>query len=83
MSKSLYTQRHRAIAAAIAKQRRLKGLTQEEVVVAMGGTWSQPIIANIESGGRRLDLVELLRLADVIDLDLDVLIQELRGIPDE
>lgn len=83
MPKSLYTERHRAIAAAIAQQRRMGGLTQVDVAKAMGGNWSQPIIANIESGGRRLDLVELLRLADIIGLDMHALIDRLREIPDE
>ncbi len=83
MPKSLYTARHKAIAAAVAEQRRTSELTQVDVAKAMGGNWSQPIIANIESGGRRLDLVELLRLADIIGLDVHALIDQLREIPDE
>lgn len=83
MPKSLYTARHRAIAAAIAQQRRMSGLTQVDVAKAMGGNWSQPIIANIESGGRRLDLVELLRLGTIIGLDVYALIDRLREVPDE
>ncbi|QEN86752.1 helix-turn-helix transcriptional regulator [Labrys sp. KNU-23] len=83
MAKSLYTQRHLMIAAAIGAQRRAKGLTQADVAKAMGGTWSQPIIVNIEKGGRRLDLVELLRLADIIELDIEALIRKLREVPDE
>ena len=83
MPKSLYTERHRAIAAAVAEQRRTSGLTQVDVAKAMGGNWSQPIIANIEAGGRRLDLVELIRLADIIQLDVGALVIRLREIPDE
>lgn len=83
MPKSLYTERHRAIAVVIAQQRRMSGLTQVDVAKAMGGNWSQPIIANIESGGRRLDLVELLRLATIVGLDVHALIDRLREIPDE
>ncbi len=83
MPKSLYTNRHKAIAAAIAKKRRAKGMAQVQVSEALGGAWSQPIIVNIERGGRRLDLVELLRLAAIIDLDVEALIQELKQIPDE
>ena len=51
----------------------------------MGDNWSQPIIASIEreSGGRRLDAVELLRLANIIGLDVYALIDQLRAIPDE
>ena len=83
MPKSLYTDRHKAIAAAIAEQRRASGLTQVDVAKAMGGNWSQPIIVKIEKGGRRVDLVELLKLANIIGLDVHTLIDHLREIPDE
>ncbi|MFD1253972.1 helix-turn-helix protein [Devosia equisanguinis] len=83
MPKSLYTERHKAIAAMIAKTRRDNGFTQVHVAESMGGGWSQPIIASIERGGRRLDLVELIKLADIIQLDLHELIDHLRTIPDE
>ena len=49
----------------------------------MGSTRHQPFIANIEAGERRVDLVELLRLADIIDLDIHTLIDKLRELPDE
>lgn len=47
-------------------------MSQTQVARALGR--HQPFIANIESGERRVDLVELLDLAEVIDLDLDALI---------
>lgn len=83
MTKSLYSQRHRALAAAIADQRKAKGMTQAEVANAMGNTRHQPFIANIEAGERRIDVVELLRLADIIDLDVEALIRRLKTVPDE
>jgi transcriptional regulator with XRE-family HTH domain len=63
------------VASAIADQRRRKGLSQAQVAQALGR--HQPFIANIESGERRVDLVELLDLAAVIDLDVEYLIQSL------
>lgn len=82
MSKSLYSDRHKRLAAAIAKQRQDMGMTQAEVAAAMSSTRYQSFIAKIESGDRRLDLVELLKLADIIKLDVEALIRELREIPD-
>lgn len=79
MPKSVHSQRHRMIAAAVADQRRAKGLSQAQVAKALGR--HQPFIANIESGERRLDLVELLELAAIIDLDVEELIQRLRRTP--
>lgn len=64
------------IAAALADQRRKKGLTQAEVAKALGRY--QPFIANIESGERRVDLVELLDLAAIIGLDVEALVRHLR-----
>lgn len=83
MTKSLYSQRHRMLAAAIAEQRKAKGMTQAQVAQAMGNTRHQPFIANIEAGERRVDVVELLRLADIIGLDVHALIDKLKEIPDE
>ena len=51
-------ERHMMLAAALAEARRAKGLTQAQVAAALGRR--QPFIANIESGERRVDLVELL-----------------------
>ncbi len=83
MPNSLHTKRHKAIVKAIADGRRDSGLTQVEVAKAMGGGWSQPIMVTVERGGRRIDLVELMRLAEIIGLDVDALVQQLREIPDE
>ncbi|WP_318012322.1 helix-turn-helix transcriptional regulator [Mesorhizobium sp. CA10] len=76
MPKSLHSERHVMIAKALADQRRLKGLTQTQVAKAMGR--HQPFIANIESGERRIDLVELLDIGAIIDLDVEALVRRLR-----
>lgn len=83
MPNSLHTSRHKAIAKAIAETRRASGMTQVEVAKAMGGSWSQPIMVALERGGRRIDMVELLRLSDIIGLDIEALVRQLREIPDE
>ncbi|MBZ9732234.1 helix-turn-helix domain-containing protein [Mesorhizobium sp. CA18] len=75
MPKSVHSERHRMIAAALASQRRAKGLSQAEVAKALGR--HQPFIANIESGERRVDLVELLDIAGIIDLDVVALVRDL------
>jgi len=74
MPKSLHSKRHLIIAAALAEQRRSKGLSQAQVAKALGR--HQPFIANIESGQRRVDLVELLELAEIIDLDVLALVKQ-------
>ncbi|QND62713.1 helix-turn-helix transcriptional regulator [Mesorhizobium loti] len=75
MPKSLHSTRHTTIAKALADQRRLKGLSQTQVAKALGR--HQPFIANIESGQRRVDLVELLDIAAIIDLDVPGLVKKI------
>ncbi|MFB9978190.1 helix-turn-helix domain-containing protein [Mesorhizobium kowhaii] len=80
MPKSVHSERHRMIAAALASQRRAKGLSQAEVAKVLGK--HQPFIANIESGERRVDLVELMDIAKIIDLDVVALVRDLQDSPD-
>ncbi|MBX5084621.1 helix-turn-helix transcriptional regulator [Rhizobium lentis] len=80
MAKSLHSKRQQVLVSAIAEQRRAKGLSQAQVAKALGR--HQPFIANIESGERRVDLLELLALADIIELDVHALIDRLRQLPD-
>jgi transcriptional regulator with XRE-family HTH domain len=80
MAKTLHSKRQEVLVAAIAEQRRAKGLSQAQVAKALGR--HQPFIANIESGERRVDLLELLTLAGVIELDVHALIDRLKQLPD-
>jgi transcriptional regulator with XRE-family HTH domain len=58
---------HRALARTIAQHRRKAGLTQAAVARALGEprAW----VARIESGRRRIDVVEYLALAEAIGFD--------------
>ncbi|MGO6783321.1 helix-turn-helix domain-containing protein [Rhizobium ruizarguesonis] len=76
MAKTLHSKMQEVLVTAIAEQRRAKGLSQAQVAKALGR--HQPFIANIESGERRVDLLELLALADIIELDVHALIDRLR-----
>ncbi|MDG4882431.1 helix-turn-helix transcriptional regulator [Mesorhizobium sp. WSM4884] len=76
MPKSVHSERHRMIAAALASHRRAKGLSQAEVAKVLGR--HQPFVANIESGERRVDLVELMDIAKIIDLDVVALVRSLQ-----
>lgn len=73
MAKSVHSKRHMMIATALADARRAKGLTQAQVATALGRR--QPFIANIESGERRVDLVELIDISQVIEIDPHQLIE--------
>lgn len=77
MSKSLHSKRHKLVADAVAERRRAKGMTQAQLAKVFGR--HQPFIANIESGERRIDMVELIELAEIIDLDVHSLIDRVKA----
>ncbi|WP_306228069.1 helix-turn-helix domain-containing protein [Bosea beijingensis] len=54
-------------------------MSQAQVASALGR--HQPFIANIESGERRIDIVELLDIASIIDLDVQSLVRRLLTTP--
>lgn len=57
-------------------EKRLKsGLSQQAVAEQLG--WNQSIIAKIESVQRRLDVIELIRIARVVGFDPARLIREI------
>lgn len=76
MAKTIHSERHRRLAELLVEQRKAAGLTQAAVARAMGR--HQPFIANIENGDRRVDLIELLDLADIIGLDVYAVVDELK-----
>lgn len=81
MPPSLRSRRHQRVAELIAEYRDAAGLKQSEVAGRLGR--HQPFISGIESGQRRVDLIELLDLAEAIGFDPATLIEELRRTPRE
>jgi transcriptional regulator with XRE-family HTH domain len=79
MPKAIHSARHKRLTELLIAQRREAGMTQAQVAKALGR--HQPFIANIEKGERRLDIVELIDLADVLGLDLHAVIEQLKRIP--
>lgn len=75
MSKTIHSERHRRLVEILVERRKAAGLSQAAVAREMGR--HQPFIANIESGDRRVDLVELIDLADILGFDVHEIIDEL------
>lgn len=67
MSRTLGSPRHEALRAFLVERRKKAGLTQTEVAEKLGR--HQSFIATVESGQRRIDVVELLDLATAIGFD--------------
>jgi transcriptional regulator with XRE-family HTH domain len=65
--KTLRSRRHRALCAALVSARKRVKLSQHEVAVRL--KTSQTVIARIEIGERRIDVVEFIDLARVLKID--------------
>jgi HTH-type transcriptional regulator/antitoxin HipB len=76
MSRTLRSTRQKKLIALIIEKRKSAGLTQSDVAKKLRRY--QSIVANIESGERRIDVIEFIELADAIGFDPGELIQALR-----
>ena len=75
--KSLRSRRHRALCAALVAARKTAGFSQHELALRL--KTSQTVIARIEIGERRIDVIEFIDLARVLRLDpREVLTQLMR-----
>lgn len=79
MSRTLGSARHEAIWTFLIKKRTRAGLSQYEVAKRLG-RW-QSYVARVESGQRRLDLVELMAYADALEFDTRELIRHVAKSP--
>ncbi len=73
------SRRHQRLAELLVQYRREADLKQTDVAAKLGKY--QPLITNMESGQRRIDVVELLELAEIIGFDPHELIDELMRTP--
>jgi transcriptional regulator with XRE-family HTH domain len=78
MSKTFDSPRHEALAKFVTHKRKKAGMTQAEVAASLGRY--QSFIADIESGQRRIDVIQLLDIADAIGFDAREAIKMLRAI---
>lgn len=78
MAKTLGTARHRALIAFLVEKREAAGITQTELAERLGQY--QSFVARLESGQRRVDVVELLDLAEILKFDPHSALHHLEGI---
>lgn len=63
MSKAIYSKDHKHIVGQLKKARQEAGLEQEQVAKLLNKT--QPYLSKIESGQRRIDVVQLKKFAKI------------------
>ena len=79
MPRTLGSPRHDALCAFLIEARHKAGLTQ--VAVAKRLRRHQSFVATVESGQRRIDVVEMLDFAEAIGFDPRLLLRRLRATP--
>ncbi|MGZ2488320.1 transcriptional regulator with XRE-family HTH domain [Rhizobium pisi] len=67
MEKTLGTERHKALIALLIEKREAAGLTQIELARKLGEY--QSFVARLESGQRRVDVIEFLELSEILGFD--------------
>jgi HTH-type transcriptional regulator/antitoxin HipB len=79
MSRTIQSPRHEALRAFLVEKRKKAGLTQAVVAKSLGR--HQSFVATVESGQRRIDVIELLDFADPIGFDPHAAIRNLLKVP--
>jgi transcriptional regulator with XRE-family HTH domain len=67
LAKTLGSRRHAALIALLTERREALGMTQTQLADRLGEY--QSFVARLESGQRRVDVVEFLELAEVLGFD--------------
>jgi transcriptional regulator with XRE-family HTH domain len=77
MPRTLGSPRHEIVRAFLLEQRKKRGLTQTEVAKRLGRY--QSFVATLESGQRRIDVVELLDLAEALGFEPASLLKRMKA----
>ena len=72
---TIRTKRHKQLVEFLIAERKRIGLTQVELAAQLGV--SQTWVVRLESGGRRIDVIEFMALADLLGFNASKTIQKL------
>jgi transcriptional regulator with XRE-family HTH domain len=75
---TLGSKRHKILIALLAERRKAAGMTQAQLADRLGK--SRSFIARLESGQRRVYVVELLKLAEVLGFDASKVVAAVRKV---
>lgn len=75
MRRGIHDARYRRLIESLAAARRSAGITQVELAEKLGKR--QQFVSKVESGERRLDVVELVDIGNALGLDVAALVAEI------
>lgn len=73
MNKTIYSKEHKQIVEQLKKARQGSNLSQKEVAKMLGKT--QSYISKIESGQRKIDIIQLKEFAKIYKKDLNYFLE--------
>ena len=73
LAKTLGSDRHKALIAFLIAKREAAGMTQSDLAKRLGEY--QSFVARLESGQRRVDVVEFIELAEILGFDPSVAVR--------
>lgn len=73
---SLHDEAYARFITKLIRRRVKAGYSQQSLADALG--WNQSIVAKIESVQRRLDIIELIRIANVLEIDATRLVLDVQ-----
>ncbi|KWV57984.1 MULTISPECIES: helix-turn-helix transcriptional regulator [Rhizobium] len=79
MAKTLGSERHKILIELLIAKREAAGLTQVELAAKLGEY--QSFVARLESGQRRVDLVEFLELSELLRFDAVEVLKTIEKVP--
>jgi len=71
--KTIHSKRHKQLVELIIKERKAAGITQVQLAKKLKR--SQTWVARLESGERRIDVIELINICDAIESDVQAMIR--------
>ncbi|MCC7334114.1 MAG: helix-turn-helix transcriptional regulator [Pirellulaceae bacterium] len=81
MVNSVHTKRYRTLLQALIEARKAKKLSQADLAEMLGRV--QTFVSKYERGERRLDVIEFIEVAEVLDMDIVRIIRKLKATNEE
>lgn len=75
MGKTLGSDRHKALIAFLIERREAAGMTQAQLAERLGEY--QSFVARLESGQRRVDVIEFIELGSILGFDPETAVREI------
>ena len=67
----------------LIERRKQAGMTQAQLAEKLGSGWHQSTVASMENGQRKIDVLEFLKLAEVIGFDSAELLKTVGSVRED